>query len=396
VLDTESTLTIYREKSTISPGFFDKRIQQQTMVDSVDKILGAFRELRHSVSGLDVVDDAPVHLEISNPSLTLWLQSLSHNRINELPNKPRVFRSTAQTLESDVPVPIPWANPTNEYADALFSNETFIVSFLSYSIRSGDSSYRRRRRNELIDKRADDLSSQGIPSEQQLLITLDNRVTESIAHHLFAYHLRSKGWFVSGDTQYIPPGIRGIPDLIAWRSPFTEQLRERGIVESGALLEELPYRRYMKTSQAESDESYKGIESPKTLVVEVKGSNRSPGEATSQVSKYARSGYFDYSYGGIPDYRQYQSPHPVLTFDEEGFELNESKDTERTAVFDDKQKDWFVKHMDSVAQQALLCNLDAADIRSLLSTPTPETMNGRIRELWNLEPKEVIESVSDM
>lgn len=367
------------------------------MVDSVDKILGAFRELSDSVSGVDVVDDGPVHLELSNPSLTLWLQSLSHDRVNELPNKPRAFQSTVQTLESDVPVPIPGANPTKEYADALFSDEKFVVSFLSYSIGSSDSSYRRRRRNELIDERADDLSNQGIPPEQQLLITLDNRVTESIAHRLFAYHLKSRGWFVSGDTQYIPPGIEGIPDLIAWRSPFTEQLREQGIVDSGALLEELPYHRYMKASPAKSDESETELKTPKTLVVEVKGSNRSPGEATGQVSKYARSGYFDSSYGAIPDYREYPSSQSILTFDEEGFELNEDEDEDAggAAVVDDEQKNWFVDHMDSVAQQALLCNLEAADLRSLLSTPTPETPNKRIRELWNLEPEAVIESISD-
>jgi len=365
------------------------------MVDSVDKILGAFRELSHSASGVDVVDDAPIHLELSNQSLALWLQSLSHDRVNELPNKPQVFRSTVQTLESDVRVPIPWANPTKEYADAWFSNETFVVSFLPCSINSRDSSYRRRRRNELIDERANNLSNQGVPPEQQLLITLDNRVTESIAYHLFAYHLKLRGWFVSGDTQYIPPGIDGIPDLIAWRSSFTEQLREHKIVDSGALLEELPYHRYMETYPAESDEAYKQIESPKTLVVEVKGSTRSPGEATSQVSKYARSRYFDYSYGAIPDYRGYQSSLPVLTFDEDGFKLNEGGDTGRTAIVDDEQKDWFVNHMDSVAQQALLCNLDTAGLQSLLSTATPETPNEWIRELWNLEPQEVIESVSD-
>jgi len=134
-----------------------------------------------------------------------------------------------------------------------------------------------------------------------LIITLDGCVRESITHRLAALYLSSEGWLVSTDFLYLPPGNKGAPDIVAWKSPFTEKLRKAGLIEEGATLHELGYLGLGNLRNQQTHENR--IDNSETLVAEVKGSDRSLGEAHKQLKKYLGWDFFDYGYGTVPGYR---------------------------------------------------------------------------------------------
>lgn len=366
------------------------------MGDPVESILGACRDLSDGIPGLEIVDGAEYDLRISDPVLALWLQPLSHRSVNDVPNPPNPFATQTTFLENEYSSPIPWMSPTSEYEDRyLAPYDEFVVVFADYgevTNRSSASTHERRAKRQ-VEQRQEELSGLDIEPEQQIIIPFDGRVRESIAHRLAAYYLKTRGWFVTTDFLYLPAGWPGVPDIVAWKSPLTEALRATGLVQDGAHLEELAYLR-------PSDEEIGGqvpsipVDTPtETLVAEVKGEDRSMGEAHTQLQDYLGWNTFDSGYSVVPGYRGYtQSGAGTLTFDDRGFEFNPDEGTH--SVSDQKQQ--LVEYMDAAARQALLCGMSLSELTELAEssgTDSAETPHQLAEQLCGLDSETILGEV---
>ncbi|MFB6187280.1 MAG: hypothetical protein ABEI86_10485, partial [Halobacteriaceae archaeon] len=161
------------------------------------------------------------------------------------------------------------------------------------------------------EKRAEKLSEKGISAEKRLIIPLHNKVGEPLLHRLTSYYLAREGWLVASEHQYpihtgtipsdSPWSVRGTPDIVAWKSPFLQTLRNKGLVRNGATLQELAFLSIQDFPKSDEQSGSQSAIDTKTLVAEVKGSDRSLGDL-DQVKKYIQSRFYDVAYGAIPDY----------------------------------------------------------------------------------------------
>ena len=365
------------------------------MQNPVDGIKGAFRDLSESISGLEVADRAEYDLRISNPMLALWLQPLSRESANDVPNPPNPFDSQTSQLGESSPVPTPWLAPTREYAERyLDPYDEFIVAFADYGdIGTGAiASTHERRADRRAGQKQEALSELDIEPGRQLIITLDGRVRESITHRLAAYCLKTRGWFVSTDFLYLPPGGQGVPDIVAWKSPLTAAIKEAGLVENGALLEELAYLHHLDREVNDKAPAVSDDVTTKTLVAEVKGERRSVGEADRQLNKYLKWNAFDSGYCVVPGYRGYEkSGTGLLTFDAEGIDFIPDQNTQ--CVSERRQR--FVEYLDAAARQALLCGLPFPDLVELATSGANgiETPHELVMQLRSLHSERIIDAV---
>jgi len=365
------------------------------MEDPVEGIKGACRDLSESISGLEVADRAEYDLRISNPMLALWLQPLSRESANDVPNPPNPFDSQTSLLGESSPVPTPWLAPTREYADRyLDPYNKVVVAFADYGeVSTGASaSTHERRADRQTEQKQEALSELGIDPERQLIITLDGRVRESITHRLAAYHLKTHGWFVSTDFQYLPPGGPGAPDIVAWKSPFTTAIKEAGLVRNGALLEELAYLHHLDREFSGKAPAVSDDVTTKTLVAEVKGEKRSLGEAHTQLQKYIRWNAFDSGYCVVPGYRGHeQSGAGILTFDARGIDFIPDQNTHYVS----EQRQCFLEYMNTAARQALLCGLPFPDLVELATSGVNgiDTPHELAMQLRSLNSESIIDAV---
>lgn len=365
------------------------------MEDPVETIKGACRDLSESISGLEVAEGAEYHLRISNPMLALWLQPLSWKSRNDVPNPPNPFDSKTSLLGETSPVPTPWLAPTREYANRyLDPYDEFIVAFADYgevSSGAGASTYRKRA-DRRAQRKQETLSDLGIEPERQLIITLDGRVREAIAHRLAAYYLKTRGWFVSTDFLYLPPGGPGWPDIVAWKSPLSAAIKEAGLVRNGALLEELAYLHHLDREFSDKTPAISDDATSKTLVAEVKGERRSLGEAYTQLRKYLRWNAFDSGYCVVPGYRgSEQSGAGTLTFDARGIDFVPDQNTHYVS----ERREHFLEYMDTAARQALLCGLPFPELVELATSGTNEidTPHELAMQLRSLNSESIINAV---
>lgn len=357
------------------------------MDDPVEAIKGAFRDLSEFAQGVEVVEGASYDLRIADPMLAVWLQPLSREGVNDNPNPPNPFDSQTTFLGEEGSVPIPWMAPTQEYADRYLNPyDDFVVVFADYGeVRTGtDAATHERQARRKLEQKQEELSAAGIEPERQIIITLDGRVRETITHRIAAYYLTTRGWFVSTDFQYLPSGDRGVPDIIAWKSPLTEAIRQAGLVRNGALLEELAYLHCLDVAPSDMVPTISENTATKTLVGEVKGENRSLGEAHRQLQKYLEWNVFDSGYSVVPGYCGHErSGSGMLTFDSGGFDfVPDEKDRSTLAT-----REQFIEHMDTAARQALLSGLPFSDLIELATfsgatdIETPHALANRLRSL---------------
>lgn len=344
----------------------------ENMDNPVEAIRSAFIDLSDSVPGLAVSENTVYDLRISNPILVLWLQRLNNDIVNTIPRPPNPFNSQTTLIGNHVPAPIPWISSANEYAKRyLIPHDEFFVTFANYGkTRSGTRASTHDRRAKLhVEQKQDALSELGIDPEQQIIIPLDGRIRERIVHRLTAYYLATRGWVVSTDFLYLPQLGRGTPDIVAWRSPFTEAMKRAGLIRNGALIEELVYLQHLNRDVSDGSVSLLDTDPSETLVGEAKGGSRSLGEAHRQLKKYLDWDVFNSGYCVVPGYRGNKlSGAGTLTFDTNGFDLQ--SDRTQHHVTEDRQQ--FLESMDTAASQALLCGLSYS---SLINLATAERAN---------------------
>lgn len=366
------------------------------MDDPVEAIKGACRDLSEHVPGVDVVEAAEFDLRVTDPALAVWLQPLNRESVNDSPDPPSPFDSRTTFLGEESLVPIPWMAPTREYVDRYVAPyDDFVVAFADYGeVRTGASAGTHdRRAKRKVEQKRDALSGVGIEPERQIIITLDGRVRESITHRLAAYYLTTRGWFVSTDFGYFPSGGRGVPDIVAWKSPLTEAIKQTGLVRDGALLEELAYLHHFDRVPTDAIPDVSKTTPIKTLVGEVKGEDRSLGEANRQLQKYVEWGVFDSGYSVVPGYRGHNiSNSGIVTFDAKGFDFV----LDEKARSPSETRDQFVGQMDAAARQALLSGLPFSELVELAAASEDsaiETPHALAKRLRSLDSEIIIESV---
>ena len=365
----------------------------------IEIIKTACEDIARELPGVETGNLPDVHLRIKDPALVPMLQPLSRDVVNNTPNPPMPSKPRIELFEESDSFPIPWMAPTKQYSDQhlISDGRDYILSFVNYS-RMDDSPHQQERRAKRnANNRSATLQERGIDPEQQLILTTDDRVAESIFEALSALYLTTRGWFVS--KRYTPPGIQGVPDLIAWKSPLTKALQQNGVVYKGTMFEELLYLQESSRALAGPVDPSLPDSSSETLVAEVKGSERSLGEARGQLEKYLDSGYFDHSYAAVPGYRdRKQDAGGTITCDTRGFQIleddyngDESKTRSRP-----NEKPSYIDYMDNAACQALLCNLDYSELLNLYqraADSSPSQPNDLAQVFCGLEPEVVIETV---
>jgi len=368
------------------------------MNNNVETVIGVCRDLANRTPGLEVVDSGPIHVELTRPDIVTYLYPISDKSTTKIPNSPNLSNPIVELADIDKKPVLPWLSPRENKLAAYKAtpNEPVIVSFVS---------------GEYTGKRVEELSERDIPAEHRLIIPLKDKVGEPLIHRLTTYYLAREGWLVSSEQQYPihgrnlpsdgPWSIRGTPDIVAWKSPILETLRNEGLIRNGATLQELAFLSTQDLSALQERSGNQTAVDTKTLVAEVKGSDRSPGEL-DQVSKYLKSRFFDVAYGVQPCYPNRTDPaRGFITCDESGFQRLpdpiENDTGRRTSHAGKDEKEWFIDLMDGIAAQTLLCNLNYEEIVTLAGQSkswTPNQPSDLINRLWKIPPKEVASEVT--
>jgi hypothetical protein len=368
------------------------------MTDNVKTVLGMCRDLSDGMAGIDVVDSGPGHLELTRPDIVAYLHPISDHDTTNISTAPGIFNPRIDLTNDNKNPVFPWLSNRQCQLATYESNpdNPVTVSFVS---------------GAYPGQRANELSEQGIPADQRLIIPLSDKVGEAIFHRLTSYYLARDGWLVASEHQYpinndtvsadSPGSSRGVPDIVAWKSPFLQTLREKGLVQNGATLHELAFLSAQNTLKSLKKAEQQSVGDTKTLVAEVKGSDRSPGEL-DQVNKYIKDGYYDVAFGVMPQYpNRTDPPRGFITCDESGFKMIsdpiEDETGRRTSHAREDERDWFVNLMDGIAAQTLLCNLDYNAIVSIAGQSeewTPQQPYDLVQNLWETPHGEVASEVA--
>lgn len=367
-------------------------------MENIETAIGMCRDLADTTPGLEVVDSGPIHLELTQPDIVAYLYPISDKSTTDISNSPDIFNPTLELAGIDKKPVIPWLSPRQHQLTTYKAtpDEPIVVSFVS---------------GEYTKKRAEDLSDRNISETQRLIIPLKDKVGEALLHRLTSYYLAREGWLVASEHQYpingrivpsdSPWSIRGTPDIVAWKSPFLQKLRNEGLIRNGATLQELAFLSTQDFSDLhQRSETYSEVDT-KSLVAEVKGSDRSPGEL-DQVKKYVKSGFFDVAYGVIPHYPNRTNPaRGFITSDESGFQMIpdpiENDTGRRTSHAHEDEKEWFLDLMDGIAAQTLLCNMNYEEIVSLAGESSgwrPKQAYELVDQLWKSPPNRVASEVA--
>jgi hypothetical protein len=368
------------------------------VMNNIETAVGMCRDLADGTSGLEVVDSSPIHLELTRPGIVAYLYPISDKSTTDISNSPDLFNPILELAQIDKKPVIPWLSPRQQQLATYKAtpDEPIVVSFVS---------------GEYTGKRAEELSERNISAEQRLIIPLYDKVGEPLLHRLTAYHLAREGWLVASEHQYpihtgtVPSdslwSVHGTPDIVAWKSPFLQTLRNEGLIRNGATLQELAFLSTRDFSDLHERPEDQSVVDTKTLVAEVKGSDRSPGDL-DQVNKYIRSRFYDVAYGVIPHYSNRTNPvHGFITCDESGFQMMpdpiESDTGRRTSHAEEDEKEWFLDLMDGIAAQTLLCNLSYEAIVSFVRGSRnwrPKQPYDLVENLWERPPDEVASEVA--
>ena len=377
----------------------EKIVVRVHIMKQIESIQAAVRDLAVDVPGLDVPSGQHAHIKVTDHRLAMVLEPLNRKIIR--PNPPQIFKTEVEKPDSNKRHPVPWISSHQKYYDKYYEplDGPIIVSIVDYSSTAMDKDDRRKQDDKYAKRRQDELNDAGIPPECQIVYIMGDRVAETLVQKLAILKLSSEGWLVSEETDYSPQRyMTGAPDVVAWRSPLLTTLQENGLLQAGITLQELAYLSKEHQPLRRESQSRVPAKESKSLVAEVKGSNKSPGAYGDQLRKYLRSDFFDYGYGVIPGYRHWDPDRGLLTFDERGFEKFpdpiDQTDSGRNTRARSEEREWFIDHMDRVACQALLCNFDHDTIMELGS----QLSDGPVRQpydvvegLWSA-PREILVS----
>lgn len=368
------------------------------MDENVETVISMCRELADSTPGLEVVDSGQIHLELTQPDIVAYLYPISDKNTTDISNSSDLFSPKLELAEIDKKPVIPWLS-SRQHQLATYKatpDEPIVVSFVS---------------GEYTGKRVEELSDRNIPAKKRLIIPLNGKVGEPLLHRLTSYYLARGGWLVASEHQYpihtgtipsdSPWSARGTPDIVAWKSPFLQTLRNEGLIQNGATLQELAFLSTQDFSDLHERSENQSLVDTKTLVAEVKGSDRSPSEL-DQVKKYTRSRFYDVAYGVIPHYPDKTNPaRGFITCDESGFQKIpdpiENNTGRRTSRSQEDEKEWFIDLMDGIAVQTLLCNLNYEEIVSLAGQSEnwrPKQPYDLVEHLWKIPSDEVASKVA--
>lgn len=374
-------------------------------MDTIKYVLAAAQEISKIIPGLEVIGEDYKHLQITDSRLAMFLEPL--NTLGNRPNPPKIFHTQVESVNDDQWRPIPWIAPHRKFFNQHYATleGPVVVSFVNYSSNASDIDDQRRQNMKYAKRRQDQLVEAGISAENQIVHIMGDRVAEPVVQKLAVLWLRSQGWLVSEETQYSPHRyLVGAPDVVAWRSPLLASLQEAGLVQSGATIDELAYltKKYSSIQTHSQTSTRSSDKQGESLVAEVKGSNKSPGAYRDQLRKYLSSGFFDYGYGIIPGYRDWTPNRGLITFDDSGIKatprLNELTEENQTGWVRKDTRDWFIRHMDKVACQALLCNLDYKQIQDLATDADSEPIEhpyDLVEVLWKHSPEPIITEIAE-
>ncbi|WP_251342791.1 hypothetical protein [Haloplanus halophilus] len=369
-----------------------------SVMDNIETAVGMCRDLADCTPGLEVVNSGPVHLELTRPGIVAYLYPISDKSTTNISNSPALFNPVLELAEIDKKPVIPWLSPRQHQLSTYKAtpDEPIVVSFVS---------------GEYTGKRVEELSERNISAEQRLIIPLYDKVGEPLFHRLTSYYLAREGWLVASEHQYpihtgtvpsdSPWTVRGTPDIVAWKSPFLQTLRNEGLIRNGATLQELAFLSTQNHSDLHERPESQSVVDTKTLVAEVKGSDRSPGDL-DQVNKYIRSRFYDVAYGVIPHHsNKTSSAHGLITCDESGFQMIpdpiENDTGRQTSHAEEDEKEWFLDLMDGVAAQTLLCNLSYEELMSFVEGSRdwrPEQPYDLVENLWERPLSDVASEVA--
>lgn len=379
-----------------------------------EHVRGACQALAAELSGVELdTSESEIDLWLSDPGLTIDFNQIAHRTTEKFPSAPRVNEPRLTFYRDDTPSYFPCFSPYAEYLD--YYNSQLItekaVSFVdSTGTDSTDKTYLRDRQNQL--------KSEGIEPENQILILLPGRVPENLTQKLAVYYLVAQGWMVAEDSWYTPrlhtngsrrhPGY-GVPDIVAWRSEFTSKLAERGWIRGGGAVHELSLLSIRESLHGKKKTDRDGEE--QTIVGEVKKSDTSFGSAVKQLYErnnsnpgYLKSGCFDEGYGIVALKRERnRSGAGTITFDEDGFYVvedtvemdyqGESVETETRAIPENKQD--VIEQLEGFAAQMLLCNVTMGKIRDLLHMDGSNPPHRFFTEMDYLSNNEILQACAD-
>jgi hypothetical protein len=384
-------------------------------MDYMEPIRTACEELSEDIAGLQAEFDDAIHLRLTDPALIADFSRLCHRSVGDIPTPPQLYYPRIPIYDTEQKSYFPWLSPFADYItenQSLLADEAVVSFVKGTGTKSTNKSYLRDRQNTLDDR--------GIEREKQILVLLDDRISESVTQKLASYYLLTEGWMV---VEWFSPNLRfegnrhhpsyGIPDLVAWQSDLTKELAQRGWIRGGGKMHELAMLAIRE--KFTEDDRITTSDTDRTLVGEVKGSKRSLGEATKQLHRrgnsgnikpgYLRSHCFDEGYGIIPYNRgKTRTTAGVISFDDQGFyvqndpkkETYAGNEIEGETRADPKTKHQFISHLDTVLAHTLLSNVPMDELLSLVNVGPSTTPNAFLRDLEELPPHRILESCEEI
>lgn len=359
----------------------------------------AFEELSNYMKGIELTENRPYSLKISNPALAADLIGLSENKEHSKQARPYFHNSIVGSITGKT-TNVPWAAPVKEYTEEYrdIYEEGLKVAFTH--INSDNGNYKRRK---FRDKRKD-LIEQGVKERNLALINQKQKVSEQIAEILFKYYLRAKGYFVT--NTYIPKEVSGPnyghPDIVAWRSETTDYISEKLLNGDNASLHELGQLKLHKKSI--SNNSIADLN--ETVVIEVKNSDTGLRKARNQLYErgnndgYLRSKCFDYGYAAAPLQDSSRKSAGMITFDKEGFSFEQDpvkynefgSEVDYKVRSEEDRKQALISELDNMALKLLLANLRFDQIAELANSADKSPSNV-IKEINNSSKEEIVSKI---
>jgi hypothetical protein len=367
-----------------------------TTVDAAQFVRQAMQSVATHYPGINVInedDSRPGDLDITDKRLLPLFLPLDAGV--QRPKPPNPYATQVDLETEPIPTPVPWIGDLQGHLDRHFPGDSSVrITFLTKRSQATDSTARQRRNERYRQEELDRFEEQGIDPDRVLVVHLGNRIGHSIVQLLTELELTRRGWVVASEWSWTPHRtMEGAPDGVAYRSPVTATMDERGLLGGGVTLRELacgPPAPRVGSPQSEP----RAHDRPQTIVFEVKSADRTPGEGFRQLNKYIRSGMFDEAVTSIPGYPEYTNPDKgLLTFADDGHSevlRDPVRHQQRGTRARPERKEFLVAFLDCVATQGLLANYtldELQDIGAQFSEGAIATTHDLVRTLWSAPPE---------